>query len=131
MGLRPGKLHAILAGGAEFFGGALLALGLLVPFAAAALIATMIAAIATVHLGKGPWATEGGYEYNLVLIAIAFALAGVGAGKYGLDRAFDLDLTGTGWALAALGAGIVGAAGALASARLVGSGGDEAQPSAA
>lgn len=131
IGLRPGKLHAGLAGGAEFFGGALLAIGLFVPFAAAALIATMVAAIVKVHATNGPWATDGGYEYNLVLIAVALVLAGAGAGTYGLDDALGLDLTGSGWALAALGAGLVGAAGALGSGHIAGSGGDEAQPTGA
>lgn len=128
IGLRPGKVHALAAGSAEFFGGLLIALGLVVPFAAAAIIGTMVAAIITVHLKNGVWVTESGYEYNLVLIAVVFALAGAGAGKYGLDHAFGLDLTGTGWALAALGAGLIGGLGAIASGRLAGSSSDSAHP---
>ena len=53
VGLRPGHLHARLAGTAEFCGGVLLVLGLLTPFAAAALIAVIVAAIAAVHLPNG------------------------------------------------------------------------------
>jgi len=117
IGLRPGHLHARAAGGAEFFGGALLALGLVTPFAAAALIATMTAAIITVHYAKGIWSTEGGYEYNLVLIAAAFALTGVGPGAWSLDHALSLNLNGAGWALAALGVGILGGVGAIVSGR--------------
>jgi putative oxidoreductase len=120
IGLRPGMLHARAAGAAEFFGGALLALGLFTPFAAAALIATMVAAIVTVHYTKGVWVTEGGYEYNLVLIAVAFALAGAGPGAWSLDHAFSLDLAGTGWALGALVAGIVGGYGAVLGGRSAG-----------
>src|SRR3569833_2662462 len=86
LGLKPGKLHAFNAGAAEFFGGALLALGLLTPVAAVLLIGTMTVAIATVHFQKGVWSTEGGYEYNLVLIAVAFAVTGVGPGKWSLDH---------------------------------------------
>jgi putative oxidoreductase len=119
MGLRPGRLHAFLAGGAETAGGLLLALGLLTPFAAAALIAVMTTAIVTVHLSKGPWNSNGGYEYNLVMIAAAFALAGVGAGEWSLDNALSLDVAGTGWALAALAAGVLGGLGAVFSARRV------------
>ncbi len=37
--------------------------------AGAALSDVMITAIRHVHGGKGPWVTEGGYEYNLVLLA--------------------------------------------------------------
>jgi putative oxidoreductase len=118
VGLRPGRIHAILGGSAEFFGGLLLALGLLVPVAAAVLIATMVTAALTAHRGKGIWATNSGIELPLVYGLIAFALAGVGAGEVSLDAALGLDLAGTGWALAALGAGVVGGLGAIGSGRL-------------
>jgi putative oxidoreductase len=118
IGLKPGRAHAAAAGLAELVGGALIALGLFVPFAAAVLIATMVTAIITVHARNGVWATAQGYEYNLVLIATLFALAGVGAGKYGLDNAFGFDLASTGWALAALAAGVLGGIGAVVVGRL-------------
>ena len=69
LGLRPGKRNAIAAGAAEAGGGALLVLGAATPLASAALIATMLTAIHRVHLKNGPWVTDQGYEYNLVLIA--------------------------------------------------------------
>jgi putative oxidoreductase len=118
MGLRPGRLHATLAGTAEFFGGLLLAAGLFVPIAAAALIGVMTAAIWTVHLKKGIWVTEGGFEYNLVLIAIAFALTALGAGSWSLDHALGIDWTGDLWALSVLAAGLIGGAGAVITGRL-------------
>jgi putative oxidoreductase len=121
LGLKPGKVHATGAGAAEFFGGLLLALGLLTPFAAAALIATMAVAIATVHFSKGLWSTEGGYEYNAVLMAVAFAVTAVGPGNWSLDHALSLDLNGTGWALAALAAGLVGGFAMLAAGKSAGS----------
>lgn len=119
LGMRPGRRNAIAAGGAEFAAGILLILGLLTPLAAAMVIAVMTVAILTVHLKAGPWATDGGYEYNATLIAIAFALAGAGPGELSLDNAIGWmpDITGTGWAFAALGAGILGAIGALLSSR--------------
>jgi putative oxidoreductase len=110
LGLRPGKVHATGAGVAEFFGGLLLALGLFTPLAAAALIATMTVAVITVHWAKGVWSTEGGYEYNAVLMAVAFAVTAVGPGNWSLDHEFGFDISGAGWALAALAAGIVGGA---------------------
>ncbi len=113
MGLRPGRVHAAFAGGGEFFGGVALALGLLLPFAAAIAIAVMVAAILKVHLRNGFFVTNGGFEYNLVLIVTFFALAGVGGGSWSLDAALGLDLTGAGWALAALAVGIAGGAGAV------------------
>jgi putative oxidoreductase len=117
IGLKPGRLHARAAGLMEFGGGALLALGLFTPIASAAIIAVMVAAVITVHAAKGIWSTDGGYEYNLVLGAVAFALAGTGAGQWSLDHAFGLDMSGTGWALGALAAGIIGGFGAVASGR--------------
>jgi putative oxidoreductase len=119
LGLRPGKAHAWFAGTAEFFGGLLIALGLLTPFAAAALIGVMTAAILTVHRPNGFFNANNGYEYNLVLVASVFALAGIGAGEWSLDNALGTDLTGTGWALGALGAGILGGLGAVIGGRLV------------
>ncbi|MBV8958491.1 MAG: DoxX family membrane protein, partial [Actinobacteria bacterium] len=55
LGLKPGIKHARAAGAAEAGGGALIALGLLTPAAAAALIGVMSTAIRTVHLKNGPW----------------------------------------------------------------------------
>ena len=117
LGLRPGERHARLAGLGEFGGGLLLILGLLTPLGAAALIGVMTVAILTVHAPKGWQATEGGYEYNVVLVAVAFALAAAGPGAWSLDHAFGLDSGGVGWAFAALAAGVLGGMGALISAR--------------
>src|SRR3954452_4250350 len=117
LGMRPGRQHATAAGIAEFGGGLLLVFGLLTPFAAAAITAVMVVAILTVHAKNGPWATDGGYEYNAVLAAAVFALAGVGAGAWSLDNAFGLDLSGTGWAVGELAVGILGGIGALLAGR--------------
>src|SRR3981081_1888610 len=114
MGLRPGRLNAFAAGAAELTAGVLLALGLLTPLAAALIIGVMIVAIATVHLSKGIWASDGGFELNLVYIAIAFALAGVGSGAGPRDAPRGLDIAGTDWAIGPLGVGILGAIGPLA-----------------
>jgi putative oxidoreductase len=118
IGLRPGRLHAWASGIAEFGGGILIALGLFVPFAAAALIAVMVAAVLTVHLPNGFFNSDNGYEYNLELVAVAFALAAIGAGDLSLDAAFGLDLAGTAWALGALGAGVLGGGAAVLTGRL-------------
>src|SRR5215213_9132511 len=119
IGMKPGRRNAVAAGTAEFAGGLLLVLGLATPLAAALLISVMVVAIATVHANKGPWVTDGGWEYNLVLIAAAFALAGASPGEISLDDAFGWmpDITGTGWAFGALAAGVLGGIGALVSSR--------------
>jgi putative oxidoreductase len=113
IGLRPGWLHARAAGTAEFAGGALLALGLFTPFAAAVLIAVMTAAVLTVHAPNGIWNTNQGYEFNLVLAAAVFALAGIGAGSWSLDNAFGFDLNGAAWAIGALVVGVIGGIGTV------------------
>ena len=84
LGYRPGKVHATLAGIAETLGGLLLVLGLFIPLACAAIIAVMVNAIGSVHAQNGVWATEGGYEYNLVLGVAAMAMAlYYGGGEWG------------------------------------------------
>jgi putative oxidoreductase len=118
IGLRPGWLHARAAGTAEFAGGALIALGLFTPFAAAALIGVMTAAIITVHLPNGIWNSNQGYEFNAVMVAVVFALAGIGAGSWSLDNAFSFDLHSTVWAIGALVAGVLGGVGTVLSGRL-------------
>jgi putative oxidoreductase len=108
MGLRPGRRNAIAAGVSEAGGGALLALGAATPLAGAALIGTMITAIRTAHWKHGPWAANGGYEYNLVLIATVAALVEAGPGCLSLDRARGSERKGVAWALFAVAAGIAG-----------------------
>lgn len=122
LGLRPGRVHAAAAGAAELGGGALLAAGAATPFAAATLTATMITAVDRVHLHNGPWVSNGGYEYNLVLAAAALALAETGPGPLAFSRRKH---SGPFWALWALAAGAAGAAGARYAAELAG--GEQAQ----
>jgi len=109
IGLRPGRRHATAAGVAEAGGGTLLALGLLTPAAAATLIGVMATAIRRVHLKNGPWASNGGYEYNLVLIAVMLVLADVGPGDVSLDHALGIERHGPLVALLALIGGVAGA----------------------
>jgi putative oxidoreductase len=110
IGMRPGRRNAIAAGLAETGGGAGLVLGLATPLSASVLIATMLTAINRVHLKNGPWTTNGGYEYNAVLIAAVATLADLGPGGLSLDAATGRERSGPGWALGAL---ILGGAGAL------------------
>ena len=132
IGLRPSKFNAWLAALSELGGGLLIAFGLVTPVAAAAVIAVMTAAVLTVHLRQGFFATNNGYEYNLVLAIAAFALAGIGPGDWSLDNALDIDMSGTGWALGALGAGVLGGLGVVLGGRAASAGGaDQGQPDAA
>jgi putative oxidoreductase len=117
LGLRPGKAMAVSAGLAEFIGGLLLAAGLLTPVAALVLTATMVTAIWTVHAAEGLWASNGGYEYNLTLIAAVFAVTAIGPGPWSLDHVLGLALTGADWALGALGLALVGGAATVLAGR--------------
>ena len=67
--------------------GIVLAFGLLTPFVAFALVANMVVAISVVHWSKGFWNANGGYEFNLSLIASTVAIAAIGPGRISLDRA--------------------------------------------
>ena len=112
LGMRPPKAHAVTAGVAETAGGAALVLGAATPLAASAIIATMITAIRKVHGQNGPWVTEQGYEYNLVLIAAVAALAETGPGSPSVDSATGSTMDGPWWALFAILAGAAGSYGA-------------------
>jgi putative oxidoreductase len=90
LGFRPARLWAGLAVGGELLAGALYLLGLFTPVAGLLVLGTMGVAIAKVHGPKGFFAQNGGYEYNLVLIIAAVALALVGPGTYSLDHLFGL-----------------------------------------
>lgn len=86
IGLEPGILMALLAGGAEFLGGLALLVGLLLRPAAVALAITMLVAIFSVHLTNGLFMSNNGYEFALALLAITVSLAIHGAGGISLDR---------------------------------------------
>ena len=109
IGYRPGKTHALATGAAEAGGGALLAVGLATPAAAASITGVMLSAIRSVHWKNGVWSSDGGFEYNAVLIASVIALAEMGPGPLSLDARLGIEKKGALWALGALGAGAVGA----------------------
>lgn len=115
--LRPGKRHAVAAGVAEAGGGLLFASGAATPLAAAAISGAMIMAIKTVHWENGVWSSEGGYEYNLVLLLAVLGLTENGPGEWSVDGVFGRRRWGAGWAFAALAAGAAGSAALLACAK--------------
>ncbi len=86
IGLEPGYLMALLAGGAEFFGGIALILGLLTRPAAIASAVTMLVALVVVHLGNGLFLSNNGFEYALALLAVTVVLAIQGGGALSVDK---------------------------------------------
>jgi putative oxidoreductase len=125
--LHPPRRNAIAAGASETAGGALLALGLVTPLAASTLTGTMLTAIHRVHLKKGVWVMNGGYEYNLVLIAAVLALAEVGPGPLSLDHVLGIERRGTLMAALALAGAAAGAYAVDVAARASAPGADEPQ----
>jgi len=107
VGYRPGTLFAFVAGATEAGGGLLLALGLLTPLAAAAIVGTMLNAALSAHVKKGFWLANGGYEYTLILGGVAAGLGFTGAGAYSLDHAAGWTLGGTAWGLFAVALALV------------------------
>lgn len=86
IGLEPGVLMAFLAGSAEFFGGLLLVLGLLVRPAAASLLVAMLIALFWVHWSNGFFMASNGFEYAMTLTVISAVLLVEGGGRLSLDR---------------------------------------------
>ena len=117
LGLAPARTNALAAGASETFGGIAIALGAATPLAATSLIATMTTAIRTVHLKNGFFTTNGGYEYNLTIIAALLLLADAGPGPISIDAAFGIEESGPGVALATLAAGVLGSTVTLAAAK--------------
>ena len=97
-----------MAGVSEVSGGLGLALGLLTPLAATAMIGTMTTAAWVNHDANGFWSAKKGWELNGYLIAVAWFVATVGPGRWSVDHALDLDLTGIVVGLLALTVGVGG-----------------------
>ena len=102
---------ALMAGLSEA-AGVLFAFGFLTPFAALAMASVMVVAVGTVHWRNGPWSSDGGYEYNLVLWAVAIAVAASGPGRLSLDAALGWvdNLAGVWWGVGVLVVSLVGGA---------------------
>jgi putative oxidoreductase len=111
LGFHPGKPLVVAVGLAECGGGLLLALGLVQPAAAAAIVSVMLVAIATVHWGKG-LLSPNGVELPLLYLTAAVALALTGPGPLSLDAWLGLSSWWT--PQVTVGALLSGVAGAVA-----------------
>lgn len=92
LGFKPGKLFAAAAGLGEVGSGLLIALGIGGALGPALLIMVMLVAIATVHISKGFFVANGGWELNAAYISVALVLAFTGFGAYSLDRVLGLNI---------------------------------------
>lgn len=87
--MRPAWLWLGAAALSELLGGVLVGLGFLTRVGAFFIACVMLTAIVGVHLPGGFFASNRGYEYPLVLLAMALALLISGAGQASVDRALS------------------------------------------
>jgi putative oxidoreductase len=111
LGMRPGIVHAWLASITELVCGGLLIVGFFTPLAGAGVVGVMVVALVTNHFKNGFFIFRPGegYEYVLNLAVAATAVAGLGAGRFSIDRLVDLDLAGLKGLLIVLVFGVGGA----------------------
>ena len=90
IGIRPGRVHALLATVTELGVAPLLFLGFLTPLAAAGVLGVMVVALVANHLKNGYFIFRPGegYEYVLFLVFAALALGALGGGQWSVDDAF-------------------------------------------
>ena len=86
MGIEPAALMVTLVGTVEFFGGLLLALGLLTRPVAGAIFVVLTVAWYKVHLPAGFFVTKGGFEFAMLWSFLALAFVLRGGGEYSIDR---------------------------------------------
>ncbi len=94
IGIRPGRLHALLATVTELGAGALLVAGLITPLAAAGVVGTMVVAFIANHRKNGFFIFRPGegYEYVLMIILVSIGIGALGGGKYSLDHVIGFKL---------------------------------------
>lgn len=114
LGLRPARLHAVVAATTEIAAGTMLALGLVTPLACTAFVGLMVVAALTDHRGKGYFVFKGGNEYTVLVALVAAGLAAAGPGEVSLDHALRFDPAGLAWFLVAVFGGTAAALAFLA-----------------
>jgi putative oxidoreductase len=100
---------AVVAGLSEA-AGLLFALGFVTPFAALGMASVMVVAVGSIHYRNGFWATSGGYEYNLLIWAVAVAVAAAGPGRFSIDAALGWvdNISGVWWGVGVLVVSLLG-----------------------
>lgn len=79
-------MFAVLLIGVEIIGGAGLILGAFTRLAAKLTAIVAVIALLTVHVSKGFFIAEGGYEFILLILAACVSLLVLGGGKWSLDH---------------------------------------------
>ena len=92
LGLEPASAWAYFIGGVEFFGGILLAVGLLTRLAAAMLVVEFAVIVFAVKSAAGFFAFKGGFELELLLGVLCLAIFFKGGGRFSVDGAIGKEL---------------------------------------
>lgn len=87
-GLPLSTLLAYLVSYGELLGGIALILGLFTHWVGKIYVIIMLGAIFLVHFKNGYNVMDGGYEYQLLLLAVGLFFMTHGAGKYSLDAKY-------------------------------------------
>ena len=91
LGPKPAPAWASISLLAELGGGLALIVGLLVPLAAAGLVAQTLVLGIKVHWPKGFWSPDGGIEFPIAFGVGAFTLQLLGPGAWSLDALLPVD----------------------------------------
>lgn len=115
IGMRPAKVHAVMAAGGEVVAGLCLAAGFLTSFAALGFVGLMAVAYYTTHAGKGFMVLHGGWEFVFILAVMAVTVAMLGPLEWSLDAAigWDDELDGYVGLIISAGGGVAAAAALL------------------
>jgi putative oxidoreductase len=92
LGLEPAVGWAYFVGVVEFFGGILLAIGLLTRLAAAMLVVEFAVIVFAVKFAIGFFAFKGGFELELLLGLLCLAIFLKGGGRLSVDHAIGKEL---------------------------------------
>lgn len=86
MGLHPGIIWAVIAMIGELFGGLFVLSGIFTRTGCFLISVVMLVAIWKIHGPKGFFIMQGGYEYNLMILAVCVGLFISGAGRFSAGR---------------------------------------------
>ena len=86
MGFKPGVLFGTIAAFLEFFGGIAIILGIFTIFISALFVLQFLVIIIWKWSKGAPFKGANGWEFDLLILAVAFALFSLGAGAYSIDR---------------------------------------------
>lgn len=86
LGFAPAALWAYLATSIELVGGVFVLLGIYTRVASAFIGLLIIIATVKVHLAKGFFLSNGGFEYNLLILCACVSLALSGPGKLSITK---------------------------------------------